>query len=252
MKQILFITLCLFSKSAAFAQVGINTSLPLASLQIDAKNSINPESGVGLGVPVIDQFPKENPTKDQHGMLIYLRNTQDTNAEGYYYWDGFENHWEYIVDFKSMGLDTSKTIVSGTQFTPNNMGGVPGVDSRIVPFSSINSLDPSFILSSGGLKVGKTSIYYLSFSGGVSKSADNFVYSYKTEILINGISNSNLTSTNSAPGGAQNGRSATFYIASIISLQKDDVITIKTTKTAGQSSIISVDTPYTLTLINMN
>lgn len=252
MKKILFLTLLTMGKSIVFSQVGINTNSPRASLQIDAKNNVNPESGVGLGVPVIDQFPNENPTNDQNGMLVYLKNTQDTNAEGYYYWDGSENHWEYIVDFKSMKLDTSKTIVTGTQFSPNNMGGSVGTDSRVVPFSSINSLDPSFTLSSGALKVGKSASYYLSFSGGVSKSADNSVYSYKTEILINGIPNNNLTSTNSVPGGAQNGRSATFYIASITSLQKNDIITIKTTKTGGQSSIISVDTPYTLTLINMN
>ncbi|WP_413532192.1 hypothetical protein [Empedobacter brevis] len=251
MKQILFLALCLFSESVVFSQVGINTKNPMVSLQIDAQNAINPESGVGLGVPIIDQFPLNNPTDLQNGMLVYLRNTHDTNAEGYYYWDGYEKHWEYIVDFKSMGLDTSKTIVSGNKFNPDDLGGEEGEDSRLVPLTSINSLDPSFTLDSGGLKVGKTSNYYLSFSGGVSKSADNTVYVFKTEILINGKADSNLTSVNSVPGGAQDPRSAIFYIAATKELKKDDIITIRTTKT-GKESVIIVDTPYTLTLINMN
>lgn len=244
---IVFLLTGIFSK----AQVGINNENPKATLQIDAKNSVLPESTAGLGVPVLDIFPPVSPTNDQNGMLIYLKNTTDSNLEGFYYWDAIENNWEYIVDIKSVGLDFSKTIVSGSSFSPNNMSG-SGVQTRSVPFTTINSLDSSFSLSDGGLRVGKTATYYLVFTGGVFKSASNVVNNYTTEILVNGVPNSVLTSRNSAPGGATDGRSATFYIASMLDLNKNDVLTVRTRRNSANENTVSVDTPYTLMLINMN
>lgn len=244
---IVFLLTGIFSK----AQVGINNENPKATLQIDAKNSVSPESTAGLGIPVLDIFPPVSPTNDQNGMLIYLRNTTDSNLEGFYYWDAIENNWEYIVDIKSLGLDHSKTIVSGSSFYPNNISG-GGIQTRTVPFTTISSLDPSFSLSDGGLIVGKTATYYLVLTGGVYKSLKNVVDDYTTEILVNGVTNSVLTSTNSVPGGTVDGRSATFYIAAMLDLNKNDVLTVRTKRNTANETTVSVNTPYTLMLINMN
>ncbi|WP_185208255.1 hypothetical protein [Chryseobacterium sp. C3] len=251
MKKTLLQSLFLLSGILIKSQIGINNTNPKASLHLDAKNKILPESTVGLGVPVVDKFPTASPSSNQDGMLIYLRNTTDSNLEGFYYWDHAKSNWEYIMDLKAAGLDVSKTIASGNSFSPNNMSG-NGVQSRTIPLTTINSLDPSFSLSNGGLKIGKTATYYIFLTGGVYKDAVNNVNEYITEILINGVSNTQLTSTNTAPGGDTVGRSSTFYIATIFSLNKDDVLTVKTTRTTTAANTVSVDTPYTLTIINLN
>lgn len=234
------------------SQVGINNENPKATLQIDAKNAITPESIAGLGVPIVDKFPAVFPTNNQNGMLIYLNNTTDNGLEGFYYWDAISGNWEYIVDFKAQGLDISRTVASGNSFTPNNMSGT-GAQNRFVPLTAINSLDPSFSLtSSGGLKVGKKATYYLVFTGGVFKTGSNVINDYSTEILVNGIPSSALSSSNSAPGGPPDGRSATFYIATITDLEQGDVLTIRTSRNSTGANTVSVDTPYTLTLVNLD
>lgn len=232
------------------AQVGINNTQPKATLQVSAKNLVSGEVDTGFGVPVVNAFPEVNPTSDQNGMLIYLDTTSVSNATGYYYWDAVTTSWEFVLDNVSKDFDTSKTIVLGTKFSTSNIGG--GINTANVPFEYITTLDASFELTNRGeLKVGKTSTYYLSFSGGVMKAAAAGIFSYSTEILINGVSASNLTSTNSAPAGNGNTRSATFYIATILNLTKNDLVTVRTTKTSGGNQQVSVDTPFTLTLINM-
>ncbi|UUV20488.1 hypothetical protein [Paenimyroides aestuarii] len=254
MKKVYFTSALLLATLIVKAQTltGVGTQTPKAALHIEPQNAVTPKSSAGLGIPVLDRFPAINPTNDQNAMLIFLRNTTDSNLEGFYYWDAATNSWEYIVDFKTIGLDTSKTIVSGNAFTPNNITGT-GTDSRFIPLTIINSLDPSFSLTTnGGLKVGKTAKYYLIFTGGIYKTASNQASQYTTDILINGTVGT-LTSVDSAPGGSIDGRSATFYIAAIVNLTKDDVLTIRTTR--GSTTIpntVSVNTPYTLTMINLD
>ena len=251
MKYFLFFIFCI-SVAITKAQIGINTNQPKAQLQVSAKNLVSGELDTGFGVPLLNNFPEINPTAEQNGMLIYLDTTSVSNATGYYYWDAATTSWEFMLDNVSKDLDTSKTIVLGTKFSPSNIGGT--ITRANVPFEYITTLDASFELSNGGLKVGKTSTYYLTFSGGVVKDVNAAVFDYSTEILINGNPSNNLTSTNSAPAnGGGNTRSATFYIATVLNFNKNDIITVRTTKTSGtpNSSQVSVDTPYTLTLINM-
>lgn len=254
MKKVCITTVLLLGTLIVKAQTltGIGTKAPKALLHIEPQNAVTPESTAGLGIPVLDRFPATNPTNEQNAMLIFLRNTTDSNLEGFYYWDAATTSWEYIVDYKTIGLDTSKTIVSGNAFTPNNISGT-GADSRFVPLTIINSLDPSFSLTAnGGLKIGKTAKYYLIFTGGIYKTASNQASQYTTEILVNGTLGT-LTSVDSAPGGSLDGRSSTFYIAAIVNLTKDDVLTIRTTRgTTTIANTVSVYTPYTLTLINLD
>ena len=247
----LYIIIFTFTGILSYSQFGINNTNPSAIFQIDAHNPIEPEYSAGLGIPILDIFPVNSPTDDQSGMLIYLKNTTDSNLEGFYYWDSYENNWEYIVDFKSIGLDISKTVVSGDKFMPNNMSGA-GAQERTIPFNTITSLDPSFSISNNGLKVGKSSTYYIVLTGGVYKSASNVVNEYSTEILVNGIISSRLTSINSSPGGATDGRSAAFYIASVQDLEKNDILSIRIKRNSTSSNTVNVDSPFTLMLINLN
>ncbi len=243
MNKFLFLLVSLNS----FAQVGINTDNPKATLQIDALNQSTPESTAGFSVPIYKEFPTTNPTSQQNGMLIYLDNSNSSYMEGFNFWNASDNNWEYIVDFSSQGLDLSKTQVIGTQFAGSNISGA-GEQSRFVSFTSINTIDPSFTLSNGGLKIGETATYFLQLTGGVFKATENQVNDYKVEILVNGNSSAQLTSTNSAPGGTDLGRSTLFYISSVVSFNKGDVLTVKLTRSTIGANTVSVETPFNLTI----
>jgi len=248
----LFITATILIYSFCGGQVGINTSAPKASLQIDAKNTLTPESTAGFGIPAVNRFPVNNPSSLQNGMLIYLQNNFDNNLKGYYYWDAAVSNWTYIVDSETQLFDLSKVIVTGNAFYPSNITGA-NAGTRQVPLNSIISVLPGFSLTSNGeLKVGETSTYYLVFTGGITKQAGGVVNDVATSILINGVESASLSSANSIPAGAGNNRGATFYIATIIQLNKNDLISIQTTKDSAQdTTTLYVSTPYTINLINL-
>lgn len=252
-RYLFFLVICFLLKVNSTAQIGINTNNPKATLQIDALNSISPESSAGMGVPLLDNFPTQVPTVDKNAMLVYVKNSTSSSLKGFYFWDPVENNWEFIIDESAAGYDTSKIIVSGNAFFPNDISGSTGPQTRNIPFTTINSIDNSFnLLPDGSLQIGRTAKYYLSFSGGIFREIENAVYAFTCRILVNGISSNILSSNNSAPGGLAAGRAVTFYIGAIVQLQKGDIITTTTTKDSGGVTKVAVDSPYTLTLIKMD
>lgn len=252
MKNLLTLIHFMLFCSFYYSQVGINTNVPKAMLHIDAKNSVSPESSAGLGVPIVNQLSTSNPTNLQNGMMVYLQADYSEYLKGYYYWDAAENRWEYIMGSDNQDLDFSKVIATGNAFSPSNIIGKAEV-TRQVPFTSLTSLMSGFsITPNGELKVGETSTYYLVFTGAVFKDAQDVVNDVKTSILINGVGFYSLSSVNSIPGGENTGRGATFYITSILQLNKNDLLSVITTKEAADlTSTISVNTPYTINLINL-
>jgi hypothetical protein len=90
-KNILFFTILFFNFS--IAQVGINTTSPKASLDIQINDATNPTNEDGILIPRIDVFPTSNPTVDQNGMLVYLTTTVGTSEPGFYYWDNPTTTW---------------------------------------------------------------------------------------------------------------------------------------------------------------
>ncbi len=69
------------------AQIGINTTLPEAQLDIRASNPVSPTFNDGFLAPRVSAFPAA-PTAAQTGMLIYLTTTVGINTPGFYYWTG--------------------------------------------------------------------------------------------------------------------------------------------------------------------
>lgn len=84
------------------AQVGVNTTSPKASLDIQINDAANPTNEDGILIPRIDTFPSSNPTADQNAMLVYLTTAVGTNAPGFYYWDNATATW--------IGLQKAGTI----------------------------------------------------------------------------------------------------------------------------------------------
>ncbi len=88
---VFILTLCTYY--SVFAQVGIGTTSPNASLDIVATNSATPANTDGILIPRVDAFPATNPTADQHSMLVYLTTATASDAIGFYYWDNTVSDW---------------------------------------------------------------------------------------------------------------------------------------------------------------
>jgi len=122
MKKI--IVLVLFSPIMLFAQVGIGTTSPSASLQITSSNQATPANTDGILIPKIDDFPATSPGLNQDGMLVYLT-TAVTFAsidytEGFHYWDwntvSSTGRWVPITSIERINdLLDGKSDVDGTE-----------------------------------------------------------------------------------------------------------------------------------------
>lgn len=78
-KKILY-GVILTSSMVSFAQVGINTENPRATLQIDVKNTTNPDASTGILIPRVSSNPAQG---NENGQLIY-----NTTSNAFYFWNG--------------------------------------------------------------------------------------------------------------------------------------------------------------------
>lgn len=91
MKKYLFYVVSLASFSI-FAQVGIGTITPNASLDIQSSNVSAPSNTDGLLIPKIDEFPASSPGAAQDGMMVYATGNGSV-TKGFYYWDQIATAW---------------------------------------------------------------------------------------------------------------------------------------------------------------
>lgn len=126
----------------ANAQVGVNTTSPKASLDIQINDAANPTSEDGILIPRIDTFPSSNPTTDQNAMLVYLTTAVGTNNPGFYYWDNATTTWiglqkvGVISKIIDTDLDTKIEVEATTdediiRFTSAGVNGLNIVNNRI-------------------------------------------------------------------------------------------------------------------------
>ena len=113
----IFIFIFVISYSA-MAQVGINTTDPKASLDIQASNQATPANTDGILIPKIDEFPATNPTADQNGMMVFVTGA-GTPAKGFYFWDHAATTWALF----STGAITSEWTDHGTYISPTDGNG---------------------------------------------------------------------------------------------------------------------------------
>ena len=94
-----------------YSQVGINTVLPNAQLDIRSSNQATPSSTDGLLIPKIDVFPATNPTAAQQGMLVYLTTATtflgNPKSIGFYYWDNVSSDWIAVGNNQTSGWSTA-------------------------------------------------------------------------------------------------------------------------------------------------
>lgn len=127
MKRIQFsIILIIAACSSLMAQNGINNSVPLATLDITAKNTTGTTTNVdGILVPRVDRQRAQSMTGTPVSTLIYINNistgTQTGTAvnidtAGYYYYDGTS----WIKLNPNINIYTSDGSLSGTRTVTTN------------------------------------------------------------------------------------------------------------------------------------
>ena len=106
----------LFIPFLSIAQVGINTSTPKAQLDIIANSPENPLVTDGILIPRIQRFPLDSPTKDQHGMLVFLNTSTPIQKVGFYFWNFEALKWE------PLSANSSENFYKpNTTLPPNNI-----------------------------------------------------------------------------------------------------------------------------------
>ena len=88
-------TLLLLTCFTSYGQVGINTTNPNATLDIQSSNQATPAQNDGILIPKIDNFPIVNPTAVQNGMLVFVTGSGNS-TKGFYYWDNPITTWILI------------------------------------------------------------------------------------------------------------------------------------------------------------
>ncbi len=108
-----YFLLAIFFSFYTYAQVGINTTLPKAQLEIKSSNQASPSNTDGIIIPKINAFPLTNPTAAQQSMMVYLTTTSAGKLPGFYYWDNTTVNWISVAGSKGWDLNGNSGTTSG-------------------------------------------------------------------------------------------------------------------------------------------
>jgi hypothetical protein len=149
MHKIYKVCLCLFLTGWTYAQVGINTSTPDATLDVVASDPSAPSSTDGFLPPRVSTLPT-GMTTDQTGMMVYL--TTAVNAEtpiGIYIYNGtaFQN----LSTLANENLSIVRAFLSSNFFLDSNSRGGADPNRYIkIPFDQEDfDLKNEFDVSTG-------------------------------------------------------------------------------------------------------
>lgn len=132
------------------AQIGIGTTDPKATLDIRSSNPSAPSATEGMLVPKILNFPASNPTTV--GILVYLEDTDNNNteADGFYYWNG--SSWTPLSNWRMDGNTGTTASTSAIGVAANN--NYMGTDDNVALVLATNSLERMRITQDGKIGIG--------------------------------------------------------------------------------------------------
>lgn len=119
------------------AQVGIGTSSPRAQLDIIADAPDNPSVIDGILIPRINKFPAATPSRDQHGMMVYLNKDITGFKNGFYFWNDDNKKWEVLGGgslgtFYKPGTTTAIQNIEEPAYRTGNVGiGTQEITSKL-------------------------------------------------------------------------------------------------------------------------
>lgn len=119
------VALLLFSFQS-YCQVGINTYDPKAQLDITIENPAAPGPTDGILIPRISDFPVQNPTTAQHGMMVFLTTQKGNISPGFYWWNSSLGKWEGMAgkatsDFYKVGTTSPAASPDEAVFRKGNV-----------------------------------------------------------------------------------------------------------------------------------
>lgn len=124
MKFLIFVAILSCTPFLAYGQVGINTQLPQALLDIEVSDPAAPDSTDGILIPRVSAFPAVAPDVSQDGMLVYLTTTTGNSTPGFYYWNGTITQWCKLMTENAMMMCSISGVglgISGTVFNFDNL-----------------------------------------------------------------------------------------------------------------------------------
>lgn len=133
----IFICVLLFLPLFSIAQVGINTSSPNAQLDIVSNSPDNPLVIDGILIPRIQKFPILSPSKDQHGMLVFLNTNLSNQKIGFYFWNNEVLKWEPVTgsssdNFYKINTTASPNNITDAMYRQGNLGiGTQDITSKL-------------------------------------------------------------------------------------------------------------------------
>ena len=169
MKKQLLKLIAVLSFSAAFSQVGVNTTDPKAQLDIRSTDQTAPSNTDGILIPKIDAFPAINPTINQNGMMVFLTTAVGPKLPGFYYWDNSSSSWIGLASSTGgWALNGNAGTVAGTDFLGTS-------DAQPLDFRT-NNIIRARITTKGQIEMLNTgkSVFMGEEAGAADDLTDNF------------------------------------------------------------------------------
>ena len=138
------LTVAILATGLAFAQVGINTDSPKATLEIAAKNIPSVYDGIIAPKLSGDQLSQKNYTTEQSGAIVYVTSAAaslqgqvvDVNKAGYYYFDGTK--WNTIGGSAVAPTTTTNQLSSDINSMTSNVNNVSSA-ANIINSNTLSS-----------------------------------------------------------------------------------------------------------------
>ncbi len=195
MRMYILLVLSFFGRGVSYAQVGINTTSPQASLHINESSPTVPKGTDGVLVPIISDFPVISPVED--GNLVHLRKVNGVSAttepDGFYYWK--RGQWILIT------TGVAETYIYRNVYCMYGQGyenesNTPTGEYRKILFTNLiynmSEVRPTeeFSISNNEMTIGRTGLYMASLVTGARKDGENLSTQQNSnitgEILVNG------------------------------------------------------------------
>lgn len=209
----------------SFAQVGIKTIAPSASLHVEPTSISSPTGMDGILIPKVKLFPV--PQAKGHTVFLFQHATL---PDGFYYWDG--TSWVSFLSNYNRLYDDAIYVATGSGYSAS------GNTENTVLFSTLKAYDPTgFSVSGNQITVGKSGTYLVSFNSALKKTVgtvneNRAIYTYR--IKKNGTTV--LTTSNSL---TNEGTTATSVaLSGILGLVQNDVISVTIQKTTETGSTV--------------
>lgn len=261
MKNYFMLIVSFLIMSQCYAQIGINTVTPQASLHISESSRSSPSGNDGILVPVINNFPEVEPVEE--GSLVHLRKVDGvsttTSPDGFYYWK--DGEWIQIITRLAAIYEYSNIYcVYGQGY--EGQSNVPKNEYRKILFTDLvyNASKElpgnEFSLSNNSLIIGKSGFYLASLVTGARKNGESLSTQQNSniagEILVNGqpYTPSGLTLTAMAAGSSsvESITASQLVLNVLVKLNKGDVVNARVRQEDvrdGNGNLSSVQAFYT-------